>query len=266
MQCCRDRLDALLHGHPPGDRTLHNLSASLARPAALLQIVASWLISGTQVSPSDLSSNPLSFTPPATAPGIGLNLFTDADGVAFAEVLNAAGDTNNVVGLSADPATVCDGRGTLYVTDELILYPALLTRIRNMEDTPTSPCDAMAAAADPEDEIVPVNEAFLSNLEFELAGNKTTATIPISALVNSTAVDEDGNEVPVTTEVSLALMNDLDAALNDAGTEFNVRPLTRPAPSLKKLDETAAAGRRACVTQTGRVRTSWRCIARIFKI
>lgn len=187
---------------------------------AFEKIVASWVITGTQVAPSDLSTAPLTFAPPATQPGLSLALFTDDSGAAFAEIFNAAGDSNNVVGLVPGSASVCGGRGTLYVTDELILYPALLTRVRAMEDTPHSPCDEMAAA---EDDAVPVNEAFLSNLEFELAGNKTTATIPISALVNSTAFDEGGNEVPVTTEVSLALMNDLDAALNEAGTEFNVQ-------------------------------------------
>eukprot|EP00892_Ulva_mutabilis_P004090 jgi/Ulvmu1/2052/UM120_0048.1 len=184
------------------------------------RIVSSWLISGTQVSPSDLSTDPLVFSPPATQPGLSFGLFTDASGDAFAEIFNAAGVSNNVVGLAPTGTSICGGSGTLIVTDELILNPAMLTRVRRFADTPDSPCEGTWTE---EEEPVPVNEAFLSDVEFELAGNKTTATIPITAFVNSTAFDEDGNEVPVMTNVALAIMNDLDAQLNAAGTEFNVQ-------------------------------------------
>lgn len=190
----------------------------------LVQIVSSWVISGTQVSPSDLTSDALLFGPPATQPGLSFGLFTDAAGDAFAEIFNAAGDSSNVVGLAPTGISICDGSGTLIVTDELILNPAKLTRIRRFTGTMVSPCAEMEEAMEEaETEMVPLNEAFLADLEFELSGNKTTATIPISALVNSTAFDDDGNEVPVSTNVALALMNDLDASLNAAGTEFNVR-------------------------------------------
>lgn len=178
------------------------------------------MIAGTQVSPSDLSTDPINFSPPATKAGLSLDLFTDASGDAFAEIFNAAGDSNNVVGLAPSGISICGGSGSLIVTDELILNPAMLTRIRRFQDTPDSPCEDKGEAIW---EPMPVNEAFLTDLEFELTGNKTTATIPISALVNSTAFDEEGNEVPVTTNVALALMNDLDASLNAAGTDFNVR-------------------------------------------
>jgi hypothetical protein len=195
------------------------LSCIVVTSCLRVQIVNAGVVHGIKIPISSLENNkPMILKPTHTQDAMGLVLAHDGDSNALhVEVIDEADEVIDAVPGVPDQLdiSVCEGKGILHVVSGVIIPPRLHQRIQEYLGSDKSPCqgeDGGSAVGSTDDLLTGTNITLGSDT------NTSTATIPVTATVDTTAIDANGNEVPVQSEVELdvnATLTEISDALGD---------------------------------------------------
>lgn len=153
------------------------------------------------------------------------------------EVLDPkSGDEDAVAVLTATDLNTraCGGRAIVHLVDDIIVPPALVAAVQAASEDPSG---AACPVGDDDDggsgggeEDVETDAALLSGVDVSLETPNTSASSTVSAQVDTTAVDADGNAVPVQETLILGVDTSLEEIAAEGKNSIQVRLRMRAAP------------------------------------
>ena len=186
-----------------------------------MQLVNASLVPGHKLRVDKLTASPRQYQ--GALPGHALELSKGQGGGVQIGVVDPKGELSDVIAEArpAPPLRSCS-RGALFLSDDLVVPPALRARVlQALNGEGGCPDDLGSDDEGPDG----TEDATVLATSAELEAPSTTASVPVSARVRATATDEDGNVTPLDTDVTL----DVQAGLEEIGlaksTDVTVRGL-----------------------------------------
>ena len=113
----------------------------------------------------------------------------------------------------------CGGRAVVHLVDDIIVPPALIAAVQAASEDPAACPVGGGGGGDVETE-----DALLSGVDVSLTTPNTQANSTVTAQLDTTAVDSNGNAVPIQETLILGVDTSLEEIAAEGGNTISVRP------------------------------------------